>query len=195
MGLIDRLVAIWRQENPDEPLVDPRASAMSRRRFLGIVGSTATAAAVAPLVDLERLVWTPGQSIVVPDLGEVAAFGGGGNQLLTVDWITKESLRILSENMKMSSMVNRVYDEQFAMRGQTLEVVMNPTVDLRVDLKHGRRRDFDRDIKPQILAHAQLTDTPLPIDAHVNKVVLATEGETKAYGVLKGSTLTVKRVS
>lgn len=195
MGLIDRLVAIWRRENPDEPLVDPHASAMSRRRFLGIVGSTAAAAAVAPLVDLERLVWTPGQTIVVPDLGDVVEFGGGGNQFLTVDWITKEALRVLEHNLRMIPKINRVYDDRYAERGHTLDVLVNPTVDLRVDLKHGRRRDFDRDIKPQILAHAHLTDTPLPIDAHVNKVVLATEGETKAYGVLKGSTLTVKRVS
>lgn len=190
MGLIDRLVAIWRRENPDEPLVDPRASAMSRRRFLGIVGSTAAAVALAPHVDLERLVWTPGQTIVVPDLSEVAEFGG--NQLLTVDWITNETLRIMQQNLSMASFINREYD---AKTQQAVTVVRNPMVDLRVDLERGRRRDFDRDILPQIMANTQLLDAPLPIDAHVNKVVLATEGETKAYGVLKGSTLTVKRVS
>lgn len=133
MGLIDRLVAIWRRDNPDEPLVDPRASAMSRRRFLGIVGSTAAAVALAPHVDLERLVWTPGQTIVVPDLATGLSFHRDAFCFVSTDMALADFQRqynhAMSKSVELTALAPKapflVTDVQWPPRGP-FRVVSDP---------------------------------------------------------------------
>lgn len=91
MKLLDRLVALWQQEQPLEALPKP---GLDRRAFLKILGSSAAIAAAVPMLDLEALIWTPKPMIVVPGLV--------GNQLVTPAWMTKEALRLLKEKLALA---------------------------------------------------------------------------------------------
>lgn len=195
MGLLDRLVAIWRREHPEERLEFP-TSGISRRRFVGLLAGSAAVAAAAPMLDIERLVWTPGQMlggqaleaaplIVVPEVG--------GNILLTPEWVTRECMKYLRDNLKMVSAFNRTYDTRF-----NSATLLNPNVEFTAP-KWGVTTvdDWRRDIVPEIQRNAQMLDAPLPIDAHTTNVVLATEKDVKAYGVTNrySQKMTVKVVS
>lgn len=90
------------------PDVQKETGGMDRRAFLKVLGGTAAVVAAAPMLDLERLLWVPGEkTIFLPYEGPF------GNQIVTVDWITREALRILENNLKMASVFNREYDAKF----------------------------------------------------------------------------------
>lgn len=87
-------------------------SGFSRRQFLrGALAATA----IAATVDVEQLLWTPGEkTIFLPE--SVELYEG----LLTPDWVTREALRILQNNLKFASQFSRDYDEHFV--GETVNV-------------------------------------------------------------------------
>ena len=87
MGWLDRLVGIWKREDP-EVRAHVDVSGLSRRRFVQILAGSAAVAAAAPLLDVERLLWVPGQTVVVPEIG-----GATGDIFLTPDWVTRAPLR------------------------------------------------------------------------------------------------------
>ena len=47
------------------------------------------------------------------------------NTLLTISMITREALRVLENNLKFASRVNRQYDEKFAVEGATIGTTLN----------------------------------------------------------------------
>ena len=72
---------------------------MDRRGFLGSLLAAGVAPAVVKIQNLMPIfnrgatgLWMPEQEIVAPVLA-------GGNQILTIDQITKEALRILHKNL------------------------------------------------------------------------------------------------
>lgn len=85
MGLLDRLVGIWKAEQPLEQLPNP---GLDRRSFLKILAGSAAVAAAAPMLDLEALIWTPTPGIVVPRAVPYFAVGDvftiAGNYAVTV---------------------------------------------------------------------------------------------------------------
>lgn len=110
----------------------------SRRRFLraALVGS-----ALAATVDVEQLLWTPGEkTIFLPDADDEWI----PNYLVTDDWIVREGLRILENNLTILKSVNRAYDDRF-LDARTVGEAVNIIVPMRWDmsdvdhLKPGRR--------------------------------------------------------
>ena len=72
---------------------------MTRRAFLSALGVSAGALATAPF-DL--------------DLPLVLDEPIGRHGFLTVDWITKEALKVLEQNLKTVRFINRHYDDALA---------------------------------------------------------------------------------
>lgn len=83
---------------------------VNRRGFLGLLAG----AAVAPLVPVPEL--DLGRRIFLPPRGGWVA--RGGNRLLTITEIVRESQRILHAEMQFVVPLNRQYDEGFATRSQ-----------------------------------------------------------------------------
>lgn len=80
---------------------------MNRRGFLGALATLA----VAHTFDPERLLWVPGaKTFFIP---ETVRVGGVGNTFLTIDMITREALRVLENNLKLMSHINREYDDKW----------------------------------------------------------------------------------
>ncbi len=92
---------------------------MDRRSFLrtALLGTVAVAT-----VDVEQLLWTPKAQIVVPDLTVVsgpAAFtleqaldrsvDHGFNGFITPDWVTREALRMLNDQLSFTKKICREY--------------------------------------------------------------------------------------
>jgi hypothetical protein len=84
---------------------------MSRRFFFGVcVGGVAAAAVAKPLV--EQIVITLGRTT-----------GPNGNQILTVQQITRECLRALQKELKFVKPINRDYAKLFQpITGDTLRI-------------------------------------------------------------------------
>jgi hypothetical protein len=80
-------------------------SGIDRRRFLQFLGGTAAGVAIAPLIDVEKLLWTPTKSIYL--------LGDDGYVWLTPDWVTREALKILENNLTLTKTFDRYYDRQF----------------------------------------------------------------------------------
>lgn len=98
----------------DTPGVDVALPAvpagLSRRSFLGFL--TAGTVGVATL-DLDRLLWTPGaKTIFLPPPVEIVE-GFEGNSLADFNWLAKEVLRTLKNNLAFANSVNRNYDRHF----------------------------------------------------------------------------------
>lgn len=116
MNLLERVIALWTRQHPDEPLEDltKTASRLSRRRFLQILGVTSAAVVAAPYVGSALgeagALWTPTTMGVVPDMEMVGYF-------LTTDLITREALRILKQNLALVNFVNANYDQAFQQGG------------------------------------------------------------------------------
>lgn len=70
---------------------------MSRRSFLrGALAATA----VAATVDVEQLLWTPGEkTIFLPEFVDVDVYNG----LVTPDWVARQALRLLNKNLRIAS--------------------------------------------------------------------------------------------
>jgi hypothetical protein len=89
---------------------------------------------VAATVDVEQLLWTPGEkTLFLPTADEI-----GGNYLIHPDWVTREALRILKANLEMTGRMTRRYVESYdrlgAFRGDTV-LVPQP-------VRFNARRDF-----------------------------------------------------
>lgn len=87
-------------------------SGFSRRQFLrtALVG-----AAVAATVDVEQLLWMPGEkTILLPEL--VPCWSDE-----QIDWFTRHSLDIMNKNLAIAAKFNRQYDQKFRV-GDTLIV-------------------------------------------------------------------------
>lgn len=173
MNLLYRIVAAFTRENPGERLPAP---GMDRRRFLQILGSSAAVAAVAPMVDLEHLLWHPigtaqplesyvSQLIKAPSMFAVPEVGG--HIFVTADWITREALKLLEEKLNLISKVNRVYDGRYS-----LLVTQNPVATIAnprwgVDTV----QDWRDRIEPELRANARLSDASLPIGALTSRTL------------------------
>jgi hypothetical protein len=84
---------------------------MSRRFFFGVcVGGVAAASVAKPLIEVAA------RSVV-------SRFSPHGNQLLTVEMITADCLRVLEEHLKFARSVNRDYAESFQPKiGDTVKI-------------------------------------------------------------------------
>lgn len=112
MNWRDLLARIW---HPSVPPADTaalieasadRAGVVNRRAFLQLAG-----AAVAGLaLDPERLLWMPGEKTIY-------LFGDASSEGTSIDWITREALRLLEKNLAFAGSVNRQYDELFVVSG------------------------------------------------------------------------------
>jgi hypothetical protein len=90
---------------------------VSRRGFLtGLIA----APVVAALPEIPEL-WAPTKTIFLPPAGGWVR----GNQLLTIDMITREALRILGQNLEFIATVNRQWSpaQLDAMRGSDRLVI------------------------------------------------------------------------
>lgn len=108
--------------SPVDVLVEEGAT-VNRRGFL----TTLAAAAAGAALDPERLLWVPGEkTVILPPAGgwigvdfgwsepEISIWRGGirggKNELLTVDMITKEALKVLDNNLKLAKELQRRYN-------------------------------------------------------------------------------------
>ena len=94
---------------------------VNRRGFLKLLGfgTVSAAAASTGLIDVERLLWVPGErTIFVP---ERIYF----NEYLPPHWMEKEALRILENQLEVTRLINRDYSrfDQIGLKvGDTLHV-------------------------------------------------------------------------
>jgi 23S rRNA A1618 N6-methylase RlmF len=94
---------------------------MNRRSFLTrLIAGTAAATVVGFELDPERALWTPGKkTFFLPSLTDITEYEvticngpvyESRNVFLTPDFITKESLRVLQNNLMMAKRFRRDYD-------------------------------------------------------------------------------------
>lgn len=77
---------------------------LNRRGFLGALLGLAA-------VDPERLLWTPGKRLIsIPPAPVIIRYRA---ELIVPEWITREVLRSLKENLRFCWEVNRRYDGSF----------------------------------------------------------------------------------
>lgn len=82
---------------------------MDRRSFLKWLTGTAVGVALAPTLDLDKLLWVPGEkTIFIPPL-----FVEDGT-LITSQWFTREAMKVLENNLTVTKLFNRQYDDHFA---------------------------------------------------------------------------------
>lgn len=78
---------------------------MNRRAFLQTLAAGLTGAALDP----ERLLWVPGQkTIFLPSVVEPL-----GNEFEFMDWLAREGLRILKNELVVTRAVNRSFDAAY----------------------------------------------------------------------------------
>lgn len=88
----------------------PHVSGLDRRTFLrrALLG-----AAVVATVDVEQLLWLPGEkTIVIPSPVDLEGLLTG-NCFVTDKWIAREALRLLKRNLSFASSINREYDAAY----------------------------------------------------------------------------------
>jgi hypothetical protein len=128
MGILDQALA-WL----NGPKVQP--SGIDRRRFLQFLGGTAAGVAIAPLIDVERLLWTPKPMILAPTIEELA--------FITPNWITMEALRILENNLTTARMFAPDWKTTDHLIGHTVSVNHAPVTltdqyQVSCDMPHGK---------------------------------------------------------
>ena len=126
---------------------------MNRRGFLSLFATGVAAAAGAHVLDPDQLLWIPGaktfflpssQPILSGDetmaLFDDVGFGylnHQGNQLLTIDQITRECLDVLEKNLQFTAHLNRRYDDTFSISGAQIGTVINVRKPQRFMGRHG----------------------------------------------------------
>jgi hypothetical protein len=148
MGILEQALA-WL----NGPKVQP--SGIDRRRFLQFLGGTAVGAAVAPLIDVEHLLWTPKPMIVVP----------GADTWLSIDWITREALMMFENRLGVARLFNRDWDIANGQIGQSVSVQHRPVV---LDHQYGVSMDVLR--RPVDPAEFRRTFLRSAVDALVEKM-------------------------
>jgi predicted fused transcriptional regulator/phosphomethylpyrimidine kinase len=84
---------------------------MERRGFLRLLGL----GGAAMVLDPERALWVPGR-VTTFDLGAVPACGVRYRDgFTTVEWIAREALGMLEQNLRVMAAVNREYDTRYLM--------------------------------------------------------------------------------
>ena len=96
---------------------------MHRRRFLRLLTGSAAGIVLAPALDLDRLLWVPGERTIFlpcqPDL------------LVCEPWLEREALRILENKLRFTWRIIRDWNEPvvghtFALRvGQSIQLDVN----------------------------------------------------------------------
>jgi len=83
----------------------------TRRGFLGALAAAIAGSKVVEMVlDPERLLWRPGAKLIsIPAPLTVAA-----NHLLAADWISAETLRILTNRLVIADKLNAEYSKDFS---------------------------------------------------------------------------------
>ncbi len=93
----------------------------TRRGFLSLLTAAAPGVAAAALLDPERLLWVPGQK----------TFFLPTNTRLTLDVITREGLRVLEAQLRLTSTVTRKYTEHFG-----AEVILTEEFNRAIAMDH-----------------------------------------------------------
>lgn len=124
---------------------------LSRRQFWKLAASGVVGAVVTANVDIEKLLWVPGEKTYF--LPAEKAFGG--NTLITTEWLTKEVLRVMKQNLKLA---NRYYDNAYvgATVGSTV-MVREPQVFKVHNSIYTPQRIVDS-VKPVTLKHQYCVD-------------------------------------
>jgi len=73
-----------------------RIEGVDRRSFLRLVGAGSVGVLAASTFDVERLLWTPRQLVTVRR-----------PTIVTADWIVRDALRILENNLTLTKIINR----------------------------------------------------------------------------------------
>lgn len=90
---------------------------MNRRKFLAYLSGTAAGAALAPMLDLDRLLWVPGaKTIFIPEPFTC------GNTFIAPDWVVQETLRMFKNNLRFVKQIHHDYDALWT--GATVTVPM-----------------------------------------------------------------------
>jgi hypothetical protein len=85
-------------------------------------------------------------------MGQPPNEAGMANSLITPDWITKESMRVLTNELKFAGNVNRDYDDQYRQAGAKVGYTVKARLPQRF-----------RTVKGQALVVQSITDTYVPI--------------------------------
>lgn len=80
---------------------------MNRRGFLKALLSGTAGAVAAHTLDLDRLLWVPGEKTIFLPSPHC-------NSFVTPDWVTHHALEILKRNLEFSRCINREYDQHFS---------------------------------------------------------------------------------
>lgn len=129
----------------------------SRRAFLaGLTAVVASGLVDLSGVDTNKLLWEPGKKtfLLPPEVAlatpeEIEALDleigiGGGNQFLTIEWITKEALRHLENNLKLTKNFHREYEGAFGAKT------------LHVNIRKPKQRQFTKvDVRGDVLRVAK----------------------------------------
>lgn len=91
---------------------------MNRRAFLERLGfgtvAAAAAAAATGVLDIERLLWIPGEKTIFLPTVETT-------DVAWVDALMRKDLRLLKDRLSLATHFNRAYDQSFTV-GQTVNV-------------------------------------------------------------------------
>ena len=79
---------------------------MNRRAFLAWLGGTAAGVAAAPYLDLDKLLWIPGEKTIILPPAIVKPV----NIFITPEWVTREVAMLWQNNLKLISVVNDACD-------------------------------------------------------------------------------------
>lgn len=86
---------------------------MDRRRFLSWLTGTAAGVAIAPTLDVDRLLWVPGEKTIFLPRADAP--------LLWFDEMVEEYLRNLGRSLAYTRVLGRRYGEEFKV-GDTLVI-------------------------------------------------------------------------
>lgn len=164
-----RLLDSFREhEATARPFTLPDARGLSRRSFLGLFA--ASTAAVATL-DFDQLLWTPGEkTIFLPpavQTVEVTLEALGPFGQINMDWVTREALRVLNNELSFAKNINRQYAGLHGSQGQRL----GDSVNIRLPQKFtgGKRAGKARDRVKAVQLNQQFTVELDPADIRACK--------------------------